>query len=65
VSNVIVDDVVPKYDVKVVGQFMVGVHQKNVSPQNHFQDITLNDHYIYEIIYLVDVFLIHTHVLLD
>jgi len=51
VSNVIVDDVVPKYDVKVVGPFMVGVHKKNVSPQNHSQSITLNDHYIHEIIY--------------
>jgi hypothetical protein len=32
---------------------MVGVHNTNVSPQNHFQDTTLDDHYVYEIIYLV------------
>jgi hypothetical protein len=35
------------------GAITVGVHKKNVSPKNHFHDITLNDHYIYEIIYLV------------
>jgi hypothetical protein len=33
---------------------MVGVHKRNVLPQNHFQDTTLNDYYIYEIIYLLD-----------
>ncbi len=33
--------------------FMVGVPKMNVSPQNHFQDTTLDDHYVYEIIYLV------------
>ncbi len=26
------------------GTFMVRVHKKNVLPQNHSQDITLNDH---------------------
>jgi hypothetical protein len=36
---------------------MVGVHKRNVLPQNHFQDITLNDYYVYEIIYLVEFFL--------
>jgi hypothetical protein len=36
-----------------LGPFKVGVHKRNVLPQNHFQDITLNDHYIYTIIYLV------------
>jgi hypothetical protein len=30
----------------------------DVLPQNHSQDTTLNDYYIYEIIYLVD-FLIY------
>ncbi len=55
-SNVVVYDVVPKYDVKVVGPFMVRVHSKNVSPQNHSQDTTLNDQYIYEINFLEDFF---------
>jgi hypothetical protein len=45
---------------------MVGVHKRNVSPQNHFYDIILNGHYIYEIIYLVDfLFSLNTHILLD
>jgi len=35
---------------------MVGVHKKNVLPQNHSQDTTLND-YVYEIIYLVDFYI--------
>ncbi len=34
-----------------LGTFIVGVHKRNVSPQNHSQNTTLNDHYIYEIIY--------------
>jgi hypothetical protein len=38
--------------------FTVGVHKRNVLPQNHCQDITLNEDYIYKIIYLVD-FLVH------
>jgi hypothetical protein len=40
------------------GPFTIGVHKKNVSPQNHSQNIALNDHYIYKIIYLVDFFFI-------
>ncbi len=38
------------------GAIMVGVHKRNVSPQNHSHNITLNDNYIYEIIFLVDSF---------
>ncbi len=40
--------------IPLLGSFMVGVHKSNVLPQNHLQDSTLNDHYIYQIIYLVD-----------
>jgi hypothetical protein len=38
----------------VWGTFMVGIHKRIVLPQNHYQNTTLNDCYIYEIIYLVD-----------
>jgi hypothetical protein len=45
---------------------MVGVHKKNVLPQNQFQNNILNDHYVYEIIYLVDfLFSLDNHILLD
>jgi len=51
-------------DEPLKGAIMVGVHKRNVSPQNHSQDITLNDHYIYEIICLVDFFFpLDTHIL--
>jgi hypothetical protein len=33
VGNVVVDDVVAKYDVKVMGPFMVGVHKKMSHPK--------------------------------
>jgi hypothetical protein len=39
-----------------MGAITVGVHKTNVSPQNYSQGIILNDHYIYEITYLVFVF---------
>jgi hypothetical protein len=35
---------------------MVGVHKRNVSPQNHSHDITLNDHFVYLFIILVNLF---------
>jgi hypothetical protein len=38
------------------GPFIVGVFKRNVSSQNYFQNTTLSDHYIYEIIFLVDFF---------
>jgi hypothetical protein len=44
---------------------MVGVHKRNVSPQNHFHEIILNDHYTYEVFYLIIYFLIGTHIFLD
>jgi hypothetical protein len=45
---------------------MVGVHKRNVSSQNHSQNTTLDDHSVYEIIYLVNfLFLLDNHVLLD
>jgi hypothetical protein len=48
-----------------MGTFMVRVHKRNVSPQNHSQDTTLNDHYVY-VIYLVDfIFSLDSHMLLD
>jgi exo-beta-1,3-glucanase (GH17 family) len=31
-----------------------GVHKRNVLPQNHSQNIILNEHYTYKITYLVD-----------
>ncbi len=34
-----------------MGTFTVGVYKRNVSPENHSQDTTLNDQYTYEIIY--------------
>jgi hypothetical protein len=49
-----------------LGAITIGVHKKNVSPQNHSQDIILNHHYIYEIIYLVNfIFSLGTHIFLD
>jgi hypothetical protein len=30
--------------IPLLGSFIVGVHKGNVSPQNHSQDSTLNDH---------------------
>jgi hypothetical protein len=30
------------------GTFAVGVHKRNVAPQNHFSKNILNDHYIYK-----------------
>ncbi len=38
--------------------FKVGVYKRNDSPQNHFQNINLNGHYIYKIIHLVNCFFI-------
>ncbi len=38
------------------GMFTIGVHKRIVSLQNHYENTTLNDHYIYEIMYLVDYF---------
>jgi hypothetical protein len=47
------------------GAITVGVHKRNASPQNHSQDITLNDRYIYKIIYLVDfLFSLDIHIFL-
>jgi hypothetical protein len=44
---------------------MVGVHKRNVSLQNHFQDITLKDHYIYKLIYLVDFYSLSIQILFN
>jgi len=50
----------------LLGAITIGVHKKNVSPQNHFEDIILNDHYIYKIIYLIDFFCsLDIHIPLD
>jgi hypothetical protein len=41
-------------------------YTKGMSSQNHSQNSTLNDHYIYQIIYLVDFsFPLNTHILFD
>jgi hypothetical protein len=39
-----------------VGPITIGAHKKNVSPQNHLHDSTLNDHYVYQIIYLLIIY---------
>jgi hypothetical protein len=44
---------------------MVGVHKRNVSLQNHSQDTTLKDHYIYRLIYLVDCFSLSIHIFVN
>jgi len=47
-------------------QFKVGVHKMNVLSQIDSQNITLDDHYIYKIIYLVDFFYsLDTHILFN
>jgi hypothetical protein len=45
-----------------MGTFMVGVHKRNVLPQNHYHDTTLNDHYVYEIEFF---FPLDNHIFLD
>jgi hypothetical protein len=48
---------------KNVGTFTIGVHERNVLPQNHFKNVILNDHYTFEIIYLVDfIFIRYSHI---
>jgi hypothetical protein len=50
----------------LLGTFTTGVHKRNFSPQNHFQDTSFNDHYTYKIIYLVDYFYsLDIHIFLD
>jgi hypothetical protein len=52
--------------IPLLGSFMVGLHKRNVSPQNHSPDSTLNEYYIYQIIYLVDFsFSLDTHILFN
>jgi len=46
-----------------LGPIIVGVHKRNVSPQNHIQDIILKDHYIYRIIYLFFIKYSHSFLL--
>ncbi len=41
-----------------------GIEKECLAP-NHSQDIILNDHYIYEIIYLEDLYIYNIHILLD
>jgi hypothetical protein len=48
------------------GTILVGVHERNVSPQNHFQDIILNDHYVYQFIYFGELIIsLDTHIICD
>jgi hypothetical protein len=57
--SLVIDNLLPN-------TFIVAVHKRNVSPQNHFQETTFNDHYTYKIIYLVDYFYsLDIHILLD
>jgi hypothetical protein len=45
---------------------MVGVDKRNVSPQNHLQDIILNDHNVYWFIYFGEfIFSLDTHIFYD
>ncbi len=49
-----------------VGTIIVGEHKRNVSPQNHSHDTTLNDHYVYWFIYFGEfIFSFNTHILCD
>jgi hypothetical protein len=51
---------------KVQGTIMNAIHKRNVSPQNHSQDTTLNDHYVYQLIYFGEfIFSFNTHILCD
>jgi hypothetical protein len=51
---------------RVQGTITVGVYERNVSPQNHSQDTTLNDHYVYQFIYFGEfIFSFHTNILCD
>ncbi len=54
----------PKLDSQF-GPLKVRVHKWNVLPQNQSQDITLNDHYIYKIIYGVDFFSLDIHIVFN
>jgi hypothetical protein len=48
------------------GTITVGVHKRNVSPQNHSHDTTLNDHYVYRFIYFGEfIFSFNIHILCD
>jgi hypothetical protein len=45
------------------GTIIIGVHKRNVSPQNHSHDTILNDHYVYQFIYFGDFFFsFNTHI---
>jgi hypothetical protein len=50
----------PSATIVELGRFTIGVHKRNVSPQNHSQNTTLN--YIYEKIYLVDFYMLDIHI---
>ncbi len=55
-----------KSQTSILGTFMVEVHKKTILPQNHCQNITLNDHYNYKIIYFEDYyFSLDIHICLD
>jgi len=48
------------------GTITVRVHKRNVSPQNHSYDTTLNDHYVYRFIYFGEfIFSFNTHIFCD
>jgi hypothetical protein len=34
---------------------MIGVHKGTSYPQNHYQNIILKNHYVYQIIYLLNL----------
>jgi len=45
---------------------IIKVHKRNVSPQNHSHDTTLNDHYVYQFIYFGEfIFSFNTYILCD
>jgi len=49
-----------------VGIIIIKVHKRNVSPENHSHDTTLNDHYVYQFIYFGEfIFSFNIHILCD
>ncbi len=49
-----------------IGTIIVGIHKRNISPQNHSHDTTLNDHYVYQFICFGEfIFSLDIHIFYD